>query len=38
LKQNLASPPILIVLKPDKPLLLYMVAMTQVVSAVLVVE
>lgn len=38
LKRYLASPPILVALRPREPLLLYIAATNQVVSAVLVVE
>ena len=38
LKRYLASPPILVAPKSDEPLLLYVAATTQVVSAVLVAE
>jgi hypothetical protein len=37
-KKYLALPPILVAPKPDEPLLLYVAAMTQVVSVVLVAE
>lgn len=37
-KKYLASPPVLVAPKPEEPLLLYIAAITQVVSAVLVVE
>ena len=38
LKQYLSSPPILVAARPDEPLLLFVAAMTQVVSAVLIAE
>ena len=38
LKQYLATPPILVAPRPDEPLLLYIAATNQMVSAVLVVE
>ena len=38
LKQYLSSPPVLVVARPREPLLLYVAATTQVVSAVLIAE